>query len=163
MSGVITRALVAAVLFVAGGALWTAGQVDRRTAAALRETAALRFDDATRSYDEVEQAVGPMASVPWLGDWLLREVEVHRAVARYWTADYTGAGGAVTGDVAAEADPALLLSSANSVYRATTARGVGELGRVMNVYAEVLKREPGHADAAYNYEFLARTRAVVAR
>jgi hypothetical protein len=82
-----------------------------------------------------------------------------RAAASYWRADY----GVVA--AATDADPFL---AANAAYRLAMRQGgdwrevTGRLDDVIARYADVLRRTPGHADAAYNYEFVVRHRAAIA-
>lgn len=157
MTGVVTRALTAVAFFVVGVVLWTLGGVERRAAAALKEISELQFADAVAAYGDLEASLGPAAYVPVIGASLREEMRAQRAVARYWLAEY-GAIPAIEDEAAlAEADPALLLAAANAVHR----RGPGSAGasdRAMKVYASVLKAQPGHADAAFNYELVARSR-----
>jgi hypothetical protein len=98
------------------------------------------------------------------------EVAVERARTDYWLARYealtplTGAGGTRPAD-----NPNLLFIAANAAYRAshpeagTPTAAVDRLDSVLQVYAEVLRRDPGYIDAAYNYEYISRLRDRVAR
>jgi hypothetical protein len=78
-----------------------------------------------------------------------------RAPASYWLGEYDATAG----------DPFL---AANAAYRAAVRPGgdwravVGRLDGVVAQYAELLRANPGHPDAAYNYEFAVRYRAAIA-
>jgi hypothetical protein len=66
-------------------------------------------------------------------------------------------------------DPDVLFTAANAAYRmARQPGGVGteaaaRFDPVLEAYEAVLKAAPGHADAAWNYEFVSRARDVIAR
>jgi hypothetical protein len=87
-----------------------------------------------------------------------------KATADYWVATWddlvrTRGGGP---------DPVVMHTAANAAYRlARLRRDVGtvaaeRLDPVLEAYANVLKADPAHADAAWNYEFVSRTRDVLA-
>lgn len=88
-----------------------------------------------------------------------------RATADYWLSRYDALVRASGGDP----DPAVMLTAANAAYRA--ARRSGEVGAVaakqldgvLEAYANVLKADPEQRDAAWNFEFVARARDIVAR
>jgi type II secretory pathway pseudopilin PulG len=123
--------VIVLLLITAGVVLWSAGTREDRRAQAWRSLATLQY---ARAADEHAQV---------------------RAPAAYWLGDY---------DAVAGADPFL---AANAAYRAAVRPGgdwrtvVGRLDGVVTQYAEVLRANPGHADAAYNYEFTVRYRAAV--
>ena len=162
MARAITRALLTVVLLLVGAALWQAGQFEQRAATALRHVSELGFGDAISEYDELEQSAGMIARMPGVGTDLLGRIRAERAIAQYWSADYAAIqppqdpSGTLQG-----VDPTLLFAAANAAYRGTTS-AQRNTDTVMKAYAEVLKASPGHPDAAYNYEFLARKRAASA-
>ena len=88
-----------------------------------------------------------------------------KATGDYWLARYDDLVRTRGGDP----DPAVRLAAANAAYR--VARRAAEPGTAMaerldavrEAYGEVLTLDPANADAAWNYEFVARTRDVVAR
>ena len=88
-----------------------------------------------------------------------------KATGDYWLARYDDLVRTRGGDP----DPAVRLAAANAAYR--VARRAGEPGIAMaeqldavrEAYGEVLTLDPANVDAAWNYEFVARTRDVVAR
>lgn len=157
MTGVVTRALTTVVFFVVGMVLWKAGGIERRAATALKQVSQLRFADAAAAYDALEETLDAVRYVPVLGRSFLEEVRAQRAVARYWLADYAAVEPIEDEAARADADPVLLLAAANAMYRRAPASN-GAADRAMKVYASVLKTRPGDADAAYNYEFVARSR-----
>jgi hypothetical protein len=103
-----------------------------------------------------------MARIPGVGTSLLARLRAERAMAQYWSAEYAAIqpphdpSGTLQG-----VDPTLLFAAANAAYRGTTS-AQRNTDSVMKAYTEVLKASPGHVDAAYNYEFLARKRAATA-
>ena len=93
-----------------------------------------------------------------------------RAASQYWLSQYGAlaperdSSGAVT-----EHDSDVLFLAANAVYHASQApRGdrqatIRALEDAMKRYVDVLKNSPGHADAAYNYEFASHKRNLLAQ
>ncbi len=69
----------------------------------------------------------------------------------------------------AVSDPSLLLVAANAAFR-NSAPQVGDrkaaverLDGVIQAYADVLRKDPNNADAAYNYEFVSQMRDTLAK
>jgi tetratricopeptide (TPR) repeat protein len=128
-----SQIVTALVLIVAGLLLWTAGSRYQRQAQAEKSLATLQYARAETEHDQV------------------------RAPAAYWLGKYD--------DAQRAADPFL---AANAAYRAAVAQGgdwravVGRLDGAIGQYAEALRTNPGHPDAAYNYEFAIRYRAALA-
>ena len=66
-------------------------------------------------------------------------------------------------------DPSLLLVAANAAFRNSAPQAgdrkaaVERLDAVIQQYAEVLRKEPNDADAAYNYEFVSKMRDTLAK
>jgi hypothetical protein len=87
------------------------------------------------------------------------------ATADYWQRRYDDLVRRRGGDP----DPEVLMAAANAAYRAARAQGgvgsdaAGRLDGVLDAYEAVLKASPGHADAAWNFEFTARARDAIAR
>ena len=77
--------------------------------------------------------------------------------ARYWAGEWEA--------IASDREPFL---AANAAYREATMRGgdwralTSRLDGVIKQYGEILRNNPGHVDAAYNYEFAVRYRAGIA-
>jgi hypothetical protein len=171
---------IALLLFVAAGVLWAAAARQTRVADARRALATLRYAQAAEPLaedgaggisianvaaaivDRVSALAGGDASSGSAGAGSSASTSANasstRAAATYWRADY----GAVA---AADADPFL---AANAAYRLAMRQGgdwrevTGRLDDVIARYADVLRRAPGHADAAYNYELVIRQRAAIA-
>ena len=131
------------------------------------ELATLQYTAPEREYREVENASRYLRQFPWVSS-VDADVNQQRAISQYWQSDYPGlefqrdASGAIP-----EQDAELLLLSANASYRATKVipgdPGVDrQLQSVESSYAEVLKRDPANVEAAYNYEFVARVRGMLA-
>ena len=81
------------------------------------------------------------------------------STAGYWSGDY---------DKAIENPDAKLLT-ANAAFRKAREQGgswqavVGRLDSVVKLYAEILRDNPNNQEAAYNYEYVVRLRAVLAQ
>ncbi len=160
MTQILGRIIVAAALF---GVAWvSAGEATRLDATATAWQAL-----ATLDRDVPPPPAPPARLTGWLpaalrpaGDTGARQ----RATADYWVAHYDDLVRSRGGDP----DPAVLHTAANAAYR--LARRGGEVGTaaaarldpVLDAYAAVLEADPAHADAAWNYEFVSRTRDVLA-
>jgi hypothetical protein len=161
---------IAVVLFAVGLACWRAGQLERRVADAHKQLALLKYDTLEATYDDIERSIGVAGRVPWLTDRLLTDVREQRGATRYWNAEFESfqpardASGAVI-----EQEPRLLALVANATYRASPGAGgdrqatLRRLEAALKAYADLLKKQPGDVEAAYNYEFVARLRDTVSR
>jgi len=159
MTTVVARAVLAPVLFGTGILCLAAGRLEQQSAQALRHMASMSFAEAVDAYDRLEEAAGVAVYLPVYGAGRLEEARARRAVATYWLSDYASLplpspDGAQTDTP----DPDLMLAAANAAYRAAAEadRESGGMAKVLEAYAQVLERVPGHVDAAYNYELVAR-------
>jgi len=154
----------AAILFLAAGvASWTTGLIERRAVNAHRQLLMLNYSAPAGELEDVGRSLRFVRRLPWVAD-LNADVRRQQATAEYWSAEEAPAG-AATGAVRSgtESDAALLLIAANSAFRGTALDGsdpeaVPALERILEQYAAVLQRDPDQFDAAFNYEFVARTR-----
>lgn len=149
-------------------------------AVAFAAAASLSWSEASRLSHEatvwqqlvaLENQVPPLAPPSALQAWLparLRSADVsaeQKATGDYWLAQYADLVRTRGGDP----DPVVMQTAANAAYRLARVRGdVGadaahRLDAVLESYAAVLAADGGHADAAWNFEFVARTRDVLAR
>ena len=168
MKSVLGPAVIALVLALTGGALWVAGQTERRIADVHTRLATLQFAAAGAESQDVEESLGVERRVPMLGPAAAEDVRHVKATSGYWRADYAAiapqhdANGVVT-----DTDPTILLLAANAAFRAAQNNAnlldaVRRLDTVVKSYAEVLRRDASQADAAYNYELTIRTREALA-
>jgi len=141
-----------------------------REAAFTRRLAAAKTDMATLRYADRAHSLADVGAEPVLLRWLLPAFALHDEARRqqawqaYWRGDLpaapVGAGDRKT-------DPTILLIRANATFRAAlhdAARaGAARLDPAVEAYAEVLRADPGNADAAYNYEYVIRRRDELAR
>ncbi|HEV3140918.1 MAG TPA: aspartate--tRNA ligase [Vicinamibacterales bacterium] len=111
------------------------------------------------------EGAGPVARS--LGAAATADLRDVRATADYWRGGYTAitpqrdANGAVT-----ESDPQMLLLAANAAFRGGQAEtdrasALRRVDAVIKNYADVLRSNPGHMDAAYNYEYAIRVRELI--
>jgi hypothetical protein len=153
---------------LAGAALWTFGRWEQRAVDARRQLLTLRYEAPAPELDRLERDTAFAGSLPPVGR-LRAAIRAQRAESQYWRRDYAPlARGGGDGAPGAGADPQLLLLAANAAYREIAVDGSDRaaperLAAVIARYGEVLKRDPGLLDAAYNYELAARTREVLAR
>jgi hypothetical protein len=168
MKSVLGPAIVAVAFALAGGALWIAGQTDRRIVEVHQRLATLQFAAASTESGDVEQALGLERRVPVLGPAAAADVRSVRATTGYWQADYAAidaekdANGVVT-----DTDPTILFLMANAAFRASqggTSKvdAVRRLDTVVRTYGDVVKNNPAQADAAYNFEYAIRVREALA-
>ena len=171
MNTVITRMLIAVALAVAAWLSWSESKLSAQVADA-------KQDIATLDHDNLD-AITPRSS---LSDYLpgdrrrlSDDVRIAKATVAYWLGRY----GAVAADTTdSEADAAILLTAANAAYReaqrdpAVGPAAVQRLDGVLQAYASALKAagpswragaSAKAAEAAYNYEYVARIRDQVAR
>jgi hypothetical protein len=171
MNTVITRMLIAVALAVAAWLSWSESKLAAQVADA-------KQDIATLDHDQLD-AITPRASLsdylPGERQRLSDEVRIAKATVAYWLGRY----GAVAADTTdGEADAAILLTAANAAYReaqrdpAMGPAAVQRLDAVLQAYASALKAagpswragaSAKAAEAAYNYEYVARIRDQVAR
>jgi len=168
MKSVVGPIFLAVLLFIAGAAFWIAGHTERRLAEMHQQLATLRYANAMNEGDEVDDSMGLARRLPRVGDALASDTRNERALAQYWSFDYSGlepkrdAAGALT-----ESDPSLVLVEANADFRGAQRAGdrgemLRRLDRAVKTYADVLKSNPS-ADTAYNYEYVARLREAAQR
>ena len=161
MKAVVSRLLIALVLFAAAWLSWSEARLAARVADARQQMATLQF--------QVDDTLQPSASVsdylPGAEGSLSANIRRIRATVAYWVGGYDSvieAGGE-------ELDADILLTAANAAFRASAraagapqAEQVQRLDGVLQAYASVLKASPRHVDAAYNYEYVTRIRDQVA-
>ena len=152
---VTSQAVVAVVALVLGVVAWTASAREARVAEAQRALVTFRTDVATTQLRAIAPPSRLAQWLPWMAS-SAAAVGRSRAAAQYWQD---------AGEVAATDDA---LVAANAAYRAVMREGgsavsvVTRLDGVVKQYAEVLRANPGSADAAFNYEFVVRYRAAIA-
>ena len=147
--------VIVILLVVAGAVLWRASEHERRIAAAERDLVTLKYVDAAAA---AAQPGGRLADLmPWSS--AKADQKALETTAGYWSGDY---------DKATE-DPNAKLLAANAAFRRAREQGgswqavVGRLDSVVKQYAEILRDNPNNTEAAYNYEYVVRLRAVLAQ
>jgi hypothetical protein len=150
------------VLFVAGAACWSEARLARSVADAHQRLATLNLDGA----DGIDASMTAFSLLPWPNGSLSEDVRRHRATVAYWRSEYrqlaSASSGANTGG--SPADPMVMFVAANAAFRASLsdpsdkAATVDRLDRVIQAYADVLRAQPGNADASYNYEYVVKFR-----
>src|SRR4029077_19693747 len=126
MTSTVTPLILAFLLLIAGGVLWTLGQAQDRIAQAKAEVATMEFgvvahenNDGQNAAD-LEHSLGYAGRVPVLGTDMASDAKDARVTAAYWLGGHAAraferdAGGAP-----AEHDPNVLLLAANAGYRAS--------------------------------------------
>jgi tetratricopeptide (TPR) repeat protein len=170
MRRVLGQAAIALVLFGIGYVSWTAGQLQKRMADAHEQLAMLRYSAAEAEYGDIEGAMGYVRGVPWVADSLLADVRDERAAGDYWRARYDTLGPQrdATG-AAVEQEPAALALTANASFRVSQRQAADRLATLsrldaaLKTYTALLKKSPGDADAAYNFEYIVRLRDTLSK
>jgi hypothetical protein len=148
------QALIAIILVAAGAILWRSSEHERRLAVAERDLVTLKYNDAALA---AETPGGRIAGL-MPGATTDADAKTLASTAGYWTGDY---------DKAIENPDAKLLA-ANAAYRKLRQAGgswqavVGRMDSVVKQYAEILRENPADTEAAFNYEYVVRLRAVIA-
>lgn len=148
--------LIIVILLVAAGAiLWRSSEHERRLAAAERDLVTLKYVDAAAA---AAQPGGRLADLMPLSS-ANADAKSLASTAGYWSGDY---------EKAIENPDAKLLA-ANAAFRRAREQGgswqavVGRLDSVVKQYAEILRDDPNNTEAAFNYEYVVRLRAVLAQ
>ena len=170
MRRVLGQLAVALALFVIGYISWTAGRLQARMADAHEELAVLRYNAADAEYGDIEESMAYVRRVPWVSDALLAGVRDERAAGDYWQAHYDAlaqkrdATGATIEQPVSE-----LAMAANAGFRTSQREAADRqamlrrLDATLKTYAELLKKNPGDADAAYNFEYIVRLRDMMSK
>lgn len=161
----LTRYVTGSIVLALGGTVsLAAGVLDRHLADAGREFAARRYDRADVTLEKAEHYLAYTRWIPWL-DAALSDVYTRRAAAQYWSRQYDRilsdrSGSSAVGSSNIERQ----LIAANAVYRSGQPKAkdrrssVEALQAAANAYLGVLKNSPRNEVAAYNYEYVVRTR-----
>lgn len=163
MKAIFGYALLGVVLLAAGGVFWTTGKMERRLVDADMQLVTLRNSVPLTENTDKEGSIRCVSFLPWMANLEVKMRE-QQAASKYWLSDYASlrlqldSNGEPT-----EQGSQILLEAANAAYRTITRTGndplvIQQLGSVMGIYAEVMKRDPRNIDAPYNYEFVARVR-----
>jgi hypothetical protein len=150
----LVQAVIAILLVGAGAILWRSSEYERRVAAAERDLVTLKYDDAQAA---AAQPGGRLANL-MPGASTAAEAKSLESTAGYWRGEY---------DRATENPDAKLLA-ANAAFRKAREAGgswqavVGRFDTIVKQYAEILREDPANTDAAFNYEYVVRLRAVFA-
>jgi hypothetical protein len=149
------QAIIVLLLLAAGAILWRSSEMERRLAAAERDLSMLRYEQAAT---EAKQPGGRLAALMPGAGRTTADAKTLESTASYWRGDYQA--------VTENADAKLL--AANAAYRSMRKSGgswqavVGKMDSLIKQYAEILREDPGNAEAAFNYEYIVRLRQVIA-
>lgn len=170
MRKILGQAAIALVLFGVGYVFWSAGGLQYRVADAHEELAVLRYNAADAEYGDIETSMGYVSRVPWVADRVLTDVRGNRATGEYWQARYDALGPKRDAAGATiEQQPAELALAANAGFRTSQRESADRqltlrrLDAAIKTYTELLKKSPGDADAAYNFEYVVRLRDTVSK
>lgn len=163
----VTGLLLLAVLSFAGAFVASRLATEARQLAAAHEQLAVLQYDTTQALDD---ASAPDATSRWRVRALDSDTRRHRAAVTYWLGRYAALTPLIDGSAAQiDKDPAVMFVAANAAFRTTRLEGgdrkanVQRLDSVIQAYAEVLRADPTNSDAAFNYEYVAKTRDMIAK
>jgi hypothetical protein len=166
MKSAIGGLLIAVLLIAAGALSWSQARATRRLADAHERLATLHYD----LDDESDATTVVLDRLPWAAGTVRDDVQRHRATVTYWLSRYESLTDMTSGSGApAPTDPAVLLVAANAAFRASAPQSldrrsaIERLDGVIQAYADVLRKDPTYADAAFNYEFVAKLRDSLAK
>jgi len=162
----VTGLLLLAVLFFVGAFVASRLANETRDLAAAHERLAVLQYDTTQALDD--------AAAPTPSRWRIRALDAdtrrHRAEVTYWLGRYAALTPLIDGTATqTDKDPAVMFVAANAAFRSTKLEGgdrkatVEKLDSVMQAYAEVLRADPTIVDAAFNYEYVAKQRDMIAK
>jgi len=162
MKGIVTYLLIAVGLALAGVLFLSAGRLDRDMAHAQQSASAMKYDEADQTFARVERYLDYASRVPWVGNGPVNDVRMRRASLQYWQGKYD----AIPAEPPAD-NIGLQLVAANAAYRAGRIEAKDRQSTLdavdagIQAYTAVLRNSTGLEDAAYNYEYLVRTRGEI--
>lgn len=166
IGGYVVAAVVGAVLGMAAVAV---GLLEHRIARAEEAMASLDFTESVLAYDDLEQSLWYAEYLPWIADDTMTRVRARRAAVRYWGGDYDALLALTREQGNEESDTELLFIAANAMYRIGQERAADAAAMVRAIddaraaYQTVLRQTDGHADAAFNYEYMMVMRDEIAK
>lgn len=163
MKKMIMAGLVGLVLFVAAIGLGSYGYYQVILARAQEHIDRMEYVKAEKVYADFEQEQLYFLRLPWADEMIGRHLRWKKSELRYWQEKYAEFVAQAQGS-----DPEIQFIQGNSFYRAiqheTDRKKVLEfLDTALQIYAGVIKNEPGSFNAVYNYEYLHRVRDQVAQ
>ena len=166
MKKALGQVFVAMVLLGLGAVCWTAGDLEQGLAEAHEALAVLSYDAVDDEFAKIERAAAYVPRVPGLTAGLMTDLQGSRAAATYWLGGYDVI--AAAGEDDGESDPAVLTLAANAGFRTSQLYDEREellrrLDASVKTYTDLLTRDPGNPDVAYNYEFLVRMRDTISK
>jgi hypothetical protein len=165
MKSVAGGLIAAVVFFVVGAAAWNEARVTRRLATAHERLATLHYDVE----DDLDSSNMLLAKLPVNVQSTSADIARHRASVAYWRGQYPTLTDMISGSTPAPSDAQLLFVAANASFRDAAPQmqdrkvAVENLDRIIQSYAEVLRKDPAYTDAAYNYEYVTRLRDTLAK
>ena len=167
MRAVAGYLVVGLTLIVVGLGLWAAGRFEHRIVDTERQLLTLHPSAPVEEYEALERSIRTVRGLPWFAG-LARELRLQRATANYWSRDYASFGAESKDDPANALDPELALVAVNAAYRRIRLDGAdrtvsARLDEVLGRYSDILRQHPRLFDAAFNFEFVARTRDRLSR
>ncbi|MDR1990022.1 MAG: hypothetical protein LBQ09_07310 [Acidobacteriaceae bacterium] len=166
MKSVAGGLIAAIVLFVVGAVAWNEAKMTRRLASAHERLSTLHYD----LHDDLDDSNVLLAKLPVNMQSTSTDIAQYRASVSYWRAQYPTLTEMISGSKQMPTDAQLLFVAANASFRDAAPQmqesqkvATDSLDRVIQSYAEVLRKDPHYTDAAYNYEYVTRLRDNLAK
>ena len=166
MKTIVGGFIIAVILLAAGAVLWAEAGTTSTFADAQERLTTLRYP----TMDAIDSTNDRWPVRRWQLGTLGEDINRYRTGLTYWLGrnkaltpllEATGAG--------AVKDANVMFVAANALFRTSDPEGpdrkaaVERLDGVMQAYADVLRLDPTHEDAAFNYEYVARLRDMIAK
>jgi hypothetical protein len=171
MKGIARYLVGAIVMLFVSAVCFVAGLLDRDIAHAQEHIVEGDYGEPQQTFQDAERYYGYASRLPWVGNGPVNELRARQAALQYWQKRYTAivpeVGDPIANTPADNIDLQFLVS--NAMYReglaqaTDKARTLAALDAAINAYAAVLKNAVRHDDAAYNYEYVVKLRADVAK
>jgi hypothetical protein len=155
--------VLAILLFLLGALAWSEAGLSTRMAEAHEQLATLRYEAGT--VDQASSVISRLSP-----STLPLEADRHNVDVQYWRKQY---GQLIPMTIATGSerikDARRLFVAANAAFRqshpdqGSPKDAIERLDGVLLAYADVLRADPAFADAAFNYEYVARLRDTLAR
>ena len=164
MNRIIAVCIASILLFTIGESFRRTAHVEQLLADSQEQLVTLESVAIEVDKPTIEEKLGLVGKLPIISTAILSDARRQRTATSYYRANYEAVD---SPDTENQVDPALFFLSANALFRIAlqneeVSTVVEKLDEAVQAYANLLKKEPGHRDAAYNYEFVVKFRNALA-
>ena len=167
MNRIIAVCIASILLFIIGESFRRTAHVEQLLADSQEQLATLESVAMAVDKPTIEEKLGFVGKLPIISTSILADAHRQRTAAEYYRGNYGTVHFLDTELSKNQVDPALFFLSANALFRIAlqneeVSAVVQKLDEAVQAYANLLKKEPNHRDAAYNYEFVVKFRNALA-